>query len=321
MKFKNSNKIQNISVVSGFTLIEIIASLVVLSIIFVIAVPIVTSIVDKSERQAYRRSVDNYAHAIENSIMAYKMETGRIAKRIDDLKVEYDGYNVKCDENFINGDGTVYLSHCYVNKQMVKDSKNKDEWYSYGTVKYDYKIGDIITYNDIRFYVIKDVTYGDDYITLLKDDSLTKEEIMLYKDANQSFDVSNSGDILYYSSDSCRSGNYSNCITDYDLSFVKPIVDSWSSDKLLDEDLAKDYTGYKVRILAIDDLNNLGCEQNYCANNEPSFIKNTDVWLMSTIDNTNVMCYSYSQLSSCSVFSYAKRVRPVVNLKKSALAY
>lgn len=305
----------------GFTLIEVISSLVVLSIIVLISVPIIFNIIDKLEKQTYRRSVDNYAHAIENSLMSYKMETGRIAKKINDLKVEYSGYDVKCDKSIVNGNGTVYLSNCYVNNKKVKDDKNEDGWYHYGVIQYDYRIGDTITYNDMRFYVINNVTYGDDYITLLKDDPLTYEELMLYKDVNQSFNVSSNGEISYYVSDSCKSGNYSNCTTDYDLSFVKPIVDGWALDKFLDEDLTEDYTGYKARIVTIDDLKVLGCDENYNINNVPSFVKSSDAWLMSSIDDTNMWCYSYNQLSSCAVFNYSKRVRPVINLKKSAISY
>ena len=44
----------------------------------------------------------------------------------------------------------------------------------------EYKIGDEITYNDIKFYVIKDSSSDIDNVTMLKEEPLTVDEVSLY---------------------------------------------------------------------------------------------------------------------------------------------
>ena len=52
----------------GFTLIELLAVIVILAVIALIASPIILNIIQSSQRSTRARSVEAYAHAIEDSV-------------------------------------------------------------------------------------------------------------------------------------------------------------------------------------------------------------------------------------------------------------
>ena len=55
---------------NGFTLVEVLAVIVVLSIIALIAVPTVSNIVDTSKRGAFRDSIENLTRAMEQKCLS-----------------------------------------------------------------------------------------------------------------------------------------------------------------------------------------------------------------------------------------------------------
>ena len=131
----------------GFTLIELLAVIVILAIIALIATPIILGIIKDSKDNANKRSIDNYAKAIQNALTRYqltgkkleinKLETinGREFNNTD-FKVEYEG-NVVCDTIEIYEDGNIYLGNCVVNGDNVD--------YSYGIKRYSN--GEIVYFN------------------------------------------------------------------------------------------------------------------------------------------------------------------------------
>ena len=300
----------------AFTLIEVIAALVILAIIALITIPIVNNIIDKSEKSSYKRSVDNYGHAIENAIMIYKMENGRYATDLSQLKVEYSGYKVKCNEVELNKNGTVYLSKCYVNNNKVKDNK---KWYSYGKIQYDYEIGDIVTYKDNTYYVIKGSKPNDENVILLKAEPLKYDEVSRYS--------------TQYSMSSYIGGYVRMCYCDtaeFSNSNIKKVLDLWASDNLDNNDLIEDDLGYKIRLITYDELiNNLGYDVNINSSGNPTindnvpnwvYNHNYSYWTMSNNDNINDMMdvRDYGTLEY--VYRYASNnLRPVINLKKEVI--
>ena len=95
----------------GFTLIELIAVIVILGILALVVVPLVLNIIRRAKDSTNKRSVDGYGRAVD---LATKVE---------------------CNINRINPDDTIYLSECKVNGKYVKDDKNKDGYYHYGILK------------------------------------------------------------------------------------------------------------------------------------------------------------------------------------------
>ena len=144
----------------------------------------------------------------------------------------------------------------------------------------EYKIGDIINYNDTKFYVIKDSSESDSTVTLLKDKPLTKYELETYgegyinnyiyqynwKNVTPGKVIFDNGlnKVAYLSTDKCyynssnNTSNYSGCSQNYDLSNVKHIVDNWLLGTINISDMTEDENGYSSRLIDSDDLVDLG---------------------------------------------------------------
>ena len=334
----------------AFTLMEVIAVLVIIAIIALIAFPIVNNIIDKTEKSSYKRSVDRYGHAIENAIMTYKMENGRYATELSELNIEYSGYKVKCNDIKLNKNGTVYLSKCYVNNKKVKDGNTESDWYEYGKKwhnsdgeNYEYNVGDVIFYNDMKFYVMKN---NFDYVTLLKAKPLLLDEINEYglghinKYAAEgqygssyqdvAFNFNGYGAIAYYTSESCGRVNGTTLLTGCDVTYensdVKYILDNWSVERLDISDLVEDELGYKIRLITIDELRNaFGYRYSNIVNeNVPKWIYNSNYsyWTMSSGYNGNNFVWavlSDGRLHDALTIHASHTVRPVVNLKKEVI--
>lgn len=58
----------------GFTLIELLGVIILLSIIALIATPIVTSIINNSKSKVFERSCENYIRAVNTSIKSYNLK-------------------------------------------------------------------------------------------------------------------------------------------------------------------------------------------------------------------------------------------------------
>ena len=208
-----------------------------------------------------------------------------------------------------------------------------------------YNIGDEIIYNGMKFYVIAPSDTKQDYVTLLKDEPLTVDEVNTYGEGHINRYTSSSvgtaynrngyGGMAYYSSETCGKVNgssvYDGCITDYNTSEIKYVVDGWSKATLTQSEL-KEVEGYKARLLIHGELTtNLGYAKQTgttppSSNGEtPSWVYSSDYyyWTMSTWNDSASsvwLVYRDGRLNSTGVSNYGNGVvRPVINLKKSAI--
>ena len=347
---KNKNK--------GFTLIELIAVLVIMAVIALIVTPLVLNIVRKAKDSANKRSVDAYGKSIDLAVASYLIEKGDFPTSVDQLTIEYSGKEVICGITKLNEDSSVYLSKCSVGGVEVKDSSNKDGYYHYGTTATykEYKIGDIITYNGMNFYVIENSDDMSDSITMLKAEPLTVDEVNtygvghvnMYSTYNTSasyyqtaYNQNGYGGMAYYTSTTCgypTAGNSTlvttGCTTDYAQSEVKYAVDAWAKDKLKTSDLKEDETGYSARLITIDELtNNMGYEiiNNGSAiygqkvDSTPDWIYNSNYWYwtMSPFQDEALRVWYVYGIGNVYTGYVCNGndgvVRPVVTLLKSAL--
>ena len=338
----------------GFTLIELIAVLVIMAIIALIVTPLVLNVVRKAKDSANKRSVDAYGKSIDLAVASYLMEKGDFPTSVDQLTIEYTGKEVVCGVAKLNEDSSVYLSECTVGGKEVKDSSADDGWYHYGkldkVVYQTYSIGDEVTYNGMNFYVIENSDENSDSVTMLKAEPLTVDEVNTYgaghvnRYTSSSVGTANNqngyGGMTYYSSETCGYPNGSSgssvttgCTTDYAQSEVKYAVDAWAADKFQASDLKEDTTGYSARLLTLDELvDNLGYTiidgdtwYSPSAENTPNWVynSNSDYWTMSQYeDSTSSVWFVYNNghVYKSDVYGrYAIVVRPVVTLLKSAL--
>ena len=194
----------------AFTLIELIAVLVILAILALIVTPLVMNTIKKARISADKRSIDAYGRSVELAIANYLLDNGSFPTDISQLTIEYIGEEVVCTTTQLNSDSSVYLSGCTVAGRSV-------EGYTYGkeeTITYNaYEVGDEVTYNNVNYYVIKNSNQTDETVTMLKAEPLTVDEVNLYgmnhinKYTSESFgtayNVNGYGGMQYYGSSTC----------------------------------------------------------------------------------------------------------------------
>ena len=327
----------------GFTLIELIAVLVIMAILALIVTPLVMNIIRKARIAADKRSIDAYGRSIELAIAGYLLDNGKFPTEISELTIEYSGNTVECETTQINPDSSVYLTGCTVGGRTVDYAYGKDKSPTYTA----YTIGNQVAYNGVDYYVIKDSGEKESTVTLLKAEPLTVAEVNQYGGVgtennhvnmyNESSDYQRAGNrsgygvMAYYSSETCNNYNASGCKHDYEQSDVKYVVDAWAMDKVpsgLEE----------ARLIQFDELiNNFGFvpdEQNagdyMNSATTPSWIYgNYGYWTMSSNDVSTSKVWEvyrscqascFGALSKASIYSSEGTVRPVIVLSKTVLS-
>ncbi len=297
----------------GFTLIELIAVLVIMAIIALIATPLVMNIIRKARISADKRSIDAYGRSVELAIAGYLLDTGKFPTEVSQLTIEYSGNKVDCSTTQINPDSSVYLSDCKVNNREVSN-------YTYGSDKsptyQTYKVGDTVTYNDIDFYVIKDSGTRESTVTLLKAEPLTSNDVKNYlpKEYDGFTGFSEGYGTIKYG-----------LLSSFSSSYVKNEIDAWALDKINSSDVKES------RLIKFEELrDNFGYEYkascSTCSSmawiateNTPNWLKAFSSWTMSKVeDSSNVWVINGNTIISEEVDSL-NRIRPVVELYKSAL--
>ena len=124
----------------GFTLVELLAVIVILAIIALITIPAVMRMIESSTMNSYRRSVDLYGKAVNNAVIEYQtdmVEKGQPSNvTFDNIEpyMEYEGNDVDCKIKQIYSDKTILLTECYVDEELVLAEKNR----GYGNENYYY---------------------------------------------------------------------------------------------------------------------------------------------------------------------------------------
>lgn len=218
----------------------------------------------------------------------------------------------------------------------------------------EYKVGDAVTYNGIDFYVIKDSGEKDDRVTMLKAEPLSVDEVNKYggvgtknnhvnvystsdvtaSNYQKASNINGYGGMAYYTSPTCGYTGYNNCTTDYNKSEIKYVVNAWSSAVLNEEDLIEDKTGYKTRLLTLEDLTNnlgyIGYDEGACITKEtPNWVYSEKFiyWTMSNFvfyENLDYLVFTVHKSGSVDWVRYRDEnsygtptvVRPVITLKK-----
>ena len=281
----------------GFTLIELIAVLVIMAILALIVTPLVMTIIRKARISADKRSIDAYGRSIELAVAGYLLDTGRFPTSVDQLTIEYSGNEVVCTTTQLNSDSSVYLDGCTVAGRSVEYhyGENKNTTPEPVTPSYTaYQVGDHVSYNGVTYYVIEDSDTTNDTVKLLKENPLTVKEI---NDLNLD-GITVAGDDNSYGSVQYGSTN------DYSTSTVKQVVDAWKNTAVATGDTAT------ARLITFDELNNT-----------PDWVYNSNYWYwtMSQYEDSSRVWFVHSDgYFDGSDPSDSRMVRPVLELSKSA---
>jgi len=319
----------------GFTLIELIAVLVIMAIIALIVTPLVINIIRKARISADKRSIDAYGRSIELAIAGYLLDTGKFPTEVSQLTIEYSGNKVECEITQINTDSSVYLAGCTVAGRSVEN-------YTYGSDKSPtytaYTVGDQVTYNNVNYYVIKDSGAKESTVTLLKAEPLSVSEVNEYgaghvnrytsSSVGTAYNQKSYGGMQYYSSSTCGYNGtdwvYDGCTIDYASSEIKYVVDAWKT--------AKAPAATEARLITYDELiDNLGYDPTISIggnprrnDNVPTWVYNSNYfyWTSSPRDGSSSdvwIVYSDGGLRNGASLDFSGVVRPVITISKSVL--
>ena len=296
----------------GFTLIELIAVLVILAILALIVTPLVLNIIKKARVSADKHSIDAYGRSVELAIADYLFDTGSFPTSIEELTIEYSGDRVVCETTQLNKDSTVYLASCTVGgREITGYTYGKEEVITYEA----YKVGQTIQYKGISFYVIEDSDASISTVKLLKAEPLTYEEVQTYNEGTGASNNNGIGGMQY--------GQTSN----YATSYIKQTVESWANDKLGTNEYEE------ARLITKEELiENLGYALDTSATAEaykksedtPSWVYNGSYYYSTMSpyeDSTSSVWYvdNIGRLGNRDVYDDSYVVRPVITLSKSAL--
>ena len=323
----------------GFTLIELIAVLVILAILVLIVTPLVMNIIRKARIAADKRSIDAYGRSIELAIANYLLDNGDFPTSISQLTIEYSGDEVVCSTTQLKSDSSVYLTGCTVGGRSVDYDYGTEETVTYDT----YSVGDEVSYNNVDYRVIANSGANESTVTLLKSKLLTVAEVNTYGgvgtannhvnmyavgDTTSSFyqkanNINGYGGMAYYSSSTCGYVNNTmvrtGCTTDYEQSDVKYVVDAWKTAQVPE--------GLEARLITYDELvNDLECTSHDCSNSLYNWLYNGIYaqWTMTpyNVSSGNTVCSIASNgdvSNMLDLYSGYGAVRPVITIKKSAL--
>ena len=304
----------------GFTLIELIAVLVIMAILALIVTALVMNIIRKARIAADKRSIDAYGRSIELAIAGYLLDNGKFPTSIGDLSIEYSGDEVICSTTQLNDDSSVYLTGCTVKGRTVDYTYGEDKTPQAPTYK-AYSISqtasDTVTYNNEEYYVIENSDTTQSTIKLLKAEPLNAQKISDYKPAEAQTSTYNGYTNIKYHSNSSA----------YDGSYVKTTVDAWKA--------AKAPATLEARLISFEELTeNLGIEYQQVNPTAQGYkyTENTPGWVY----NSNYLYWTISPCAELESFvwcvgtggSLEKNrvdngggtvVRPVIVLPKSEL--
>ena len=303
----------------GFTLIELVAVLVIMAILALIVTPLVLNIIRKARVAADKRSIDAYGRSIELAIAGYLLDTGTFPTSVEQLTIEYSGSQVECSTTQLNPDSSVYLTGCTVAGRTVD--------YAYGTDKNPqepaaptytaYSIGDEVSYNNVDYYVIENSDTTQSTVKLLKAEPLSYADVQTYSAGTGANTHNNNGygGMQYHSSSNSYNGSY-----------IKTTVDAWKA--------AKAPAAIEARLITLDELkNNLGyvldesatLELYITSSSTPTWVYNSNYyyWTMTPFQDSASGVWDVgndSRLRDDGVVNcFGNVVRPVIVLSKSEI--
>ena len=185
-----------------------------------------------------------------------------------------------------------------------------------------YVFGEKVVYDNNYYYVIEDSDSDTRYVSLLKEELLTSQEVNEYSSNYTSIN----GEYPYYETDNCNSSVQTNCSVDYYVSDVKFIVDNWANQ--YDNDLVR-VNGLKARLLTEDIFKTkLGYESYYDSPHtcyrvgedtlEWAYFNGKSYWAMSRFEDGSSVYGIGSNVIPEKVYNKLY-IRPVINLNKCAL--
>ena len=279
----------------GFTLVELLAVIVILAIIALIAVPITINIINNSRESSNKSSVELYGRAVEQALLKARIN-GIKPTSIDELAVQYTGNEVICETKEFYSDGTIYLAECTVGEVAVD--------YTYGTkrpCKMSTVNGDrVITCETEAFYVMSQT---NDTITMLAEKNITT--------SGQIIQSSTAVNIAFSSSNywGPRAGFV---YSDNSANIIYPIINSYETYLR-----SIGVSSANATVMSLEQVIALGCStaQSSCSS-APRWVYTTSYWLGDSDSNNHIWRILRNGSFGFGTYNDTNRVgiRPVVTI-------
>jgi Tfp pilus assembly protein PilE len=302
----------------GFTLVEVMAIVIIIAAIALVSFPVLTNVVknnEKIEEDTFKESAIEAAKTYCNLNKSYD-EEGKCSVTISKL----------IDESYL--DKPTIKDYDY--KQAVVDCKDGCTYFK----SRSYAIGDEVLFHGVKYYSIENSDEDSDSVLLLKAEPFMYEEILKYGNSRYcNLDVRNNngyGYMIYYCGAGCNNingWNYTNGCVGYEKSFVKPVIDKWSESNFNDAELkskpslpSEQYFRKKGLVPSL--YTNGRCNYSFLYDSNYSYFLYTsgsEVKFISYDGTLNWCRYNATSCPSRYVYWSSRAVRPVVNVYKFAL--
>ena len=185
-----------------------------------------------------------------------------------------------------------------------------------------YVFGEKVVYDNNNYYVIEDSDSDTRYVSLLKEELLTAQEVNEYSSNYSSIN----GEYPYLENNNCNSSVQANCSTNYKDSNVKLIIDNWASQ--YNNDLVI-VNGLKARLLTEDIFKTkLGFENYYDSPHtyyrvgehtlDWAYFNGKSYWAMSQYGDSSSVFVIGNNVIPEKVYNKLY-IRPVIYLNKCAI--
>ena len=339
----------------GFTLIELLAVIVILGVLMLVAIPAVSRYIDESKKRSYVTTVKNLAETVRYGVVSgnseYEVKDGETRKfYFNDIETEkgkntnmygYVEVTKKGDKYiykvFSGGSSNQNNSYCNIGSPINVDDLTIDRLQS--CVRIDYVVGDIISYKEADWIIIKNSIVDEDYVALMKKNALTasdlgdyarEETCSYYTVTNGYYGCTSNGQIVKVNEMVYGTNN------NYNNSNIKVVLNNYVINNNMTNDL-KEVDSYNIRLITYDELmGNLGYDPDHSSGglrvsfeateNTPTWVyrdfESTAYWIMPhQNDNSSIVIYNIRTDGNLDPVNatFSSAVRPVINLKKSVI--
>lgn len=295
----------------GFTLVEVMAIVIIIAAIALVSFPVLTNVVKNNEKIE------------EDTFKESAVSAGKTYFNLNKDKFVFDGFgyaNVEVSE-LINQNVLDKPNFEYnYDGHLVKCRKNFKCTY-FDNYK-EYTVGDVVKIKGENYHVISGSNDNQEYVTVLKDNALTSTELL----EKGNISASNfAGQVPF-----TRSG-YG---WGYDTSLVGAAIKNWTNNSFEDYEVVGNQ-GYNARLISADDLEQLGYEveksgecYNYKLTDKvPEWVRSDSYcyWTMTrltypcTTQGLALCINSDGQVTSGDINYSAGLVRPIINIHKFAV--
>ena len=335
----------------GFTLVELLAVIVILAIIAVIATPMILNVIDNAKKGAAESSAYGYVDAVEKSILEEELK-GNIKDKNKVYNVsDLTFVNIKGDkptegwvqlEKGIVKDYSLKIGNYIVNSEDGKAKAEKgdtvEETPDGNTLYQKYSLGDIVKLNTgsdttSEWYVIENSSETEETVKLLKAQNIDSNTYAFdgaynRTTENNSYCLDPSHGCNAYSKVDgiLTNGNVSGTVTED--SSIKIKVDEYGNNLSLGSNLKN------IGLITKEKLDELGCDASdnvWNCDSAPAWVTSTSYWTQSAAidENLNVHVYLIEHVdrdtSQVQLIYYATvastdtkfGIRPVIEVNKS----